>query len=196
MKSDFLTRIGQIYTYYNQNLTDFLYASLFSNPLIFTCVVLCIYSFISKAREHSLIGAWCVNFLGVFFHELAHALVALLLNGKPTKFVILPKIIHEANGGKTYVLGHVDCKNIRWYNAFPIAMAPLLLLFFAFQLEKLYWEMPFVEHSLFFLFFYVYLQIIFVINAIPSSVDFQHAFKNPFGVILWVCLFFSFQNII
>ena len=186
-----MTSLGQFFSYYDEKLTQFLYASIFSNSLIFTCIVLCIFSFILKTKEHSLIGAWSVNFLGVLFHELAHALVALLLNGKPSKFVVFPKTICDNNGKKVYVLGHVECSNIRWYNAFPIAMAPLSLLSLAFILEKFYWSLPFVEHSLFFLFLYIYLLIIFIINAIPSSVDFQHAFKNPFGVILWFLVLLS-----
>lgn len=58
-----------------------------------------------------------------FCHELCHLGIGTLLGGRPTAFSVLPR--REAQG---YVLGSVTFANIRWYNAFFLGTAPLLLL--------------------------------------------------------------------
>jgi len=68
-----------------------------------------------------------VFFLAVFpatlAHELTHLGAALLLNGKPAGFRLIPQ---RSNNG--YVLGAVRCANVRWYNGLFIGLAPLALL--------------------------------------------------------------------
>lgn len=68
-----------------------------------------------------------VFFLAVFpatvAHELTHLGVALLLNGKPAGFRLIPR---RSSAG--YVLGAVRCANVRWYNGLFIGLAPLALL--------------------------------------------------------------------
>jgi len=68
-----------------------------------------------------------VFFLAVFpatvAHELTHLSVALLLNGKPAGFRLIPQ--RSSNG---YILGAVRCANVRWYNGLFIGLAPLVLL--------------------------------------------------------------------
>ena len=66
---------------------------------------------------------------GTFFHELSHLIVSLLTNGKPISFTIIPKI---RNG--YIILGEVKSANIRWYNAFFIGIAPLLLIIQSFYI--------------------------------------------------------------
>ena len=74
-----------------------------------------------------------VFFLAVFpatvAHELTHLGVALLLNGKPAGFRIIPR---RSNNG--YVLGAMCCANVRWYNGLFIGLAPLVLLVVAMTL--------------------------------------------------------------
>lgn len=68
-----------------------------------------------------------VFFLAVFpatlAHEFMHLAAALLLNGRPMGFRVIPRRSH--NG---YVLGAVTCANLRWYNGALIGLAPLALL--------------------------------------------------------------------
>jgi len=185
-------------TYFHQDLLNFFSLSLESieksllifftqNTIGFICLVLCIHSFILKTSHHSLFGAWSVNILGVFFHELAHAIVGFILRAKPDKFVIIPSSITNSNGKKMYVLGHVDCANLCWYNALPVSLAPLILFFVANGIEKYYWHFV-QEQTLFHELLYVYLLVTFILNAIPSSVDFEEGFKNIFGVLVWVSI--------
>lgn len=133
----------------------------------------------------TLIGAWITNIMGVFFHETAHALVGLTLNAKPTRFSIIPKKM-ETKAGKAYVLGHVIFGNTKWYNAFPSAMAPFLLLFIAVFIENHFWD--YFEKSFYAFLIYTYLLIVFIVNAVPSSQDFKVAFSNIIGVVFWVII--------
>ena len=164
--------------------SQWLYIFITQNSIGFACAILIIRSTLMKAEHHSLLGAWSANFVGVFFHELAHAIVGAILGAKPAKFIIFPQVITLEDGRKSYILGQVQFANLRWYNALPSAMAPLLLLFVAFAVEKYYWSIvPY--NSLAYLVLYIYLLVVLILNAIPSSVDFIQAFKNPFGIILW-----------
>lgn len=56
-------------------------------------------------------------------HELMHWGVALLLNGRPESFRVIPQRRNEG-----YVLGAVRCANVRWYNGLFIGLAPLAWL--------------------------------------------------------------------
>ena len=155
------------------------------NTIGLICLVLLIHTFILKTSHHSLFGAWCVNIIGVLFHELAHAIVGFVLGAKPNKFVVIPSSINNGDGRKVYVLGHIECLNLRWYNAFPVALAPVLLLFVAYGIEKYYWSFA-PAQTLSYELFYVYLLVTFILNAMPSSIDFEEGFENILGVILWV----------
>ena len=61
--------------------------------------------------------------LGTLCHELAHFSVGLLLGAEPTGFSIIPRRL-----GRTWELGSVTFANLRWYNAAPAALAPVLVL--------------------------------------------------------------------
>ena len=60
---------------------------------------------------------------GTLCHELAHFSVGLLLGAEPTGFSIIPR-----RAGRVWELGSVTFANLRWYNAAPAALAPLLVL--------------------------------------------------------------------
>jgi len=62
--------------------------------------------------------------VGTFCHEPAHFSVGLLLGAEPVGFTIIPR-----RNGRTWELGSVSFANLRWYNAAPAALAPLLILF-------------------------------------------------------------------
>jgi hypothetical protein len=61
--------------------------------------------------------------VGTLCHELAHFAVGLLTNAEPVGLTILPR-----RKGKVWELGSVTFANLRWYNAAPAALAPLLVL--------------------------------------------------------------------
>ena len=61
--------------------------------------------------------------VGTLCHELAHFGVGLLTNADPTGLTIFPK-----RRGRVWELGSVTFANLRWYNAAPAALAPLLVL--------------------------------------------------------------------
>lgn len=60
---------------------------------------------------------------GTLCHELAHFGVGLLTNAEPTSISLFPR-----RKGKVWELGSVTFSNLRWYNAAPAALAPLLIL--------------------------------------------------------------------
>ena len=60
---------------------------------------------------------------GTLCHELAHFGVGLLTNAEPTNISLFPR-----RKGKVWELGSVTFANLRWYNAAPAALAPLLIL--------------------------------------------------------------------
>ena len=71
--------------------------------------------------------------VGTLCHELAHFSVGLLLNAEPTGLSVVPR-----RHGRTWELGSVTFANLRWYNAAPAALAPLLVL--ALPLAVAWWR--------------------------------------------------------
>lgn len=74
-----------------------------------------------------LAGSHPVFFLltvaGTLCHELAHYGVGLLTGARPTALSVMPRRI-----GRTWHLGSVTLTRVRWYNAAPAALAPLLII--------------------------------------------------------------------
>lgn len=56
-------------------------------------------------------------------HEFMHLLLGFLTYGQPCGFRVWPR-----RAARSYVLGSVTCRNVRWYNGLFIGLAPLLLL--------------------------------------------------------------------
>jgi len=65
---------------------------------------------------------------GTLCHELAHFSVGLLTNAEPVGMSVLPRRIKRPGKGHNWELGSVTFANLRWYNAAPAALAPLLVL--------------------------------------------------------------------
>lgn len=120
-----------------------------------------------------------VNIPGTVLHELMHYAVGTILNAKPCNFTIFPKRAPDGN----YVMGSVGFRNIRFYNALPSAMAPLLLLIIGFYLNRYF--LPTINLTVVNYVLYVLLQTIIIENAMPSGADFRVAFMHPKGVILY-----------
>lgn len=64
---------------------------------------------------------------GTICHELAHYVVGLLTGARPTSFTVIPQRV-----GKHWELGSVTLTRVRWYNAAPTALAPLLIVLLPF----------------------------------------------------------------
>lgn len=65
---------------------------------------------------------------GTLCHELAHFSVGLLTNAEPVGLSILPRRLARSGKRQQWELGSVTFANLRWYNAAPAALAPLLVL--------------------------------------------------------------------
>lgn len=114
---------------------------------------------------------------GTICHEACHWTVGKLLHGEPVRFTVMPK-----REGRGFVLGSVAFKNLRWYNAFFVGMAPLALLPLAYGLllwrlgshPRLAWSEAAV----------VFLLANLVFAALPSWQDLKIAARSPVGWVL------------
>ncbi|WP_243656603.1 hypothetical protein [Paucimonas lemoignei] len=61
---------------------------------------------------------------GTLLHELAHFLAGALTNARPAAFSVWPR----RDGSNRWILGSVSFKNIRWYNAAFVGLAPITAL--------------------------------------------------------------------
>jgi hypothetical protein len=116
---------------------------------------------------------------GTFCHELSHFCVGGLLNGKPARFTLLPK-----REGHVYVMGSVAFANVRWYNAFFLGMAPLLMLPAAYNL--LAWRLrgPLAISWSEGLWLYLIANLVYA--SLPSWQDLRIAARSPVGWLLLV----------
>ena len=123
---------------------------------------------------------WLISLLalpGTFGHEACHWLIGKLLNGQPQRFSVRPR-----REGRGFVLGSVGFGNLRWYNAFFIGLAPLLLVPLAGVL--LLWRLgsqprlDWLEATLAFLL----ANLLFA--ALPSWQDCRIAARSPLGWLL------------
>lgn len=131
--------------------------------------------------QRSLILTWLVRLPFTLLHEWAHFLVALILNGKPSGFKVLPK-----KEGGAVVLGTVDISNPNAFNAFPISFAPVLLLVLSYQASLIFateYDVNPLSH-----FFYVGFQTLLIMSAFPSRQDWKVALSYPVGFLGYVGL--------
>jgi hypothetical protein len=133
-----------------------------------------------KARG-SLWSLTLLVFPGTCAHELCHLGVGWITNGRPVRFSLMPR--RKANA---YELGSVAFANMRWYNAFFIGMAPLLLIAGAWGI--VHWRM---HYSLAFSWvnaLWLYLVANLLESALPSGQDFRVAARSPIGWLLLAAL--------
>ena len=146
-----------------------------NNQILFTVFITIL---ILKMKEISKVNIYLsgiVYFLGTFFHELAHYIMALITTFKlPGQISIFPKS-EVVNGRKTITLGYVEVRNssLNILNAFLIGMAPLSLLYLAYLVSKYF----FIYYGLWFeigIFAYIlqsFLMATLIINSVPSRAD-------------------------
>lgn len=126
-----------------------------------------------------------INIPGTLLHELCHFIVGFFCNASPTSFHLFPK---RRDG--FYVMGSAGFRNIRFYNAIPSSLAPLLLLFAGYYLNRWFFSNIKIGYLNYLL--YILFQSIIIENAIPSSTDFKVAFSYPLGILLYSILFVFF----
>jgi hypothetical protein len=76
---------------------------------------------------------------GTICHELAHFMVGIFTGAQPRSFSIIPR-----RNGDSWQLGAVMLANVRWYNAAPAALAPLLIV--VIPIVVAYWRTRFGLH--------------------------------------------------
>ncbi len=64
---------------------------------------------------------------GTVCHELAHFCIGFLTGARPASLTIIPRRV-----GRHWELGSVTLTRVRWYNAAPAALAPLLIILIPF----------------------------------------------------------------
>ena len=159
---------------------------LFIDNRFYLILLVIILMRLKYATYRSMFLCFVVNIIGTFLHELMHFTVGLLLNARPSKFTIIPKKSIEGS----YTMGSVSFKNITFYNAFPSAMAPFLLLPIGFYLNRYF--LPIIEPTFLNYVGYVFMQTVIIENSIPSQADFRVAGLYPHGVILYSILIIAF----
>lgn len=120
---------------------------------------------------------WLMSLLalpGTLAHELCHWGLGKLLNGQPVRFTVLPR-----REGRGYVLGAVSFANLRWYNAFFIGMAPLLMLPAAYALVR--WRLAVRPTWGWREALPAFLIANLVFGALPSWQDLRVAARSPVG---------------
>ena len=64
---------------------------------------------------------------GTVCHELAHFVLGWLTGARPASLTVIPR-----RKGRNWELGSVTLTHVRWYNAAPAALAPLLIILIPF----------------------------------------------------------------
>lgn len=127
-----------------------------------------------KARG-SMWGLTLVAFPGTLAHELCHLFVGWLCGGHPVRFSVLPRQRKDL-----VELGSVEFRNLRWYNAFFIGMAPLLLLGAAWVIVAWRSSLAFTWINALWLYFVANL----LEASVPSGHDLRVAARSPVGWLL------------
>ena len=142
---------------------------LYRNSMFFAIVLAAIFGKLFEGSRNSIYKMWVTFFVGTFAHELSHFLVGVVTLGFPYKFSIIP---HRGAVENSYVMGHVKCYNMKWYNRFWISMAPLLLLPLAFLVFKSYFN--FFESNIHNFFIWIFILVSLIFSSIPSGADFNN----------------------
>lgn len=171
---------------------DYILNFAIENKIFFTTLMtISIMRFKHLSKTNNYFAA-LVYFIGTFFHELSHYIVALITTMKiPKRVSLLPKV-ENINGKKTIVLGYVEIskENVNIFNAFLIAMAPLILLYLAYLVSKYFFIFytNYYQINLLGYFLYLFLITTLIVNSVPSSADFKMA-KTHGSIYLYLILF-------
>ncbi len=137
--------------------------------------------------QHSLkrhIRTWALLTLpATFLHELAHWIVGAILQANPTAMSLWPKKL----GANSWRLGYVSFTDLRWWNAGPVALAPLIWFVLIVALLRHLPAMPTVLTITQGLWLGVGLVWLWIAVA-PGSSDWSLAWKNAFSSIAFLSL--------
>ena len=185
MMDDLLLKLAETWRYLNSET----FLRVFFDNRFFLILLVIVLLHLKNATYKSMLMCSLINIPGTILHEFMHFAVGLIFNAHPKNFSIIPK---RGNGG--YVMGSVSFANIKFYNAMPAALAPVLLLPVGFYANR--YLLPLIQPSFINYVLYVLLQTIIIENAMPSATDFKVAKMYFTGVVLYVGLaFFLFLMI-
>lgn len=137
-------------------------------------VAMILAALLHRSRERELF--WVLAWPGTVLHEVCHLTVGFVLGAQPMKFSVFPQP-REA-GGRTH--GYVEFGNIAWFNAAPVALAPLLGLGLAFVLSsQLTWQLTWSNLLLWWVCVSTFCQ------SWPSRQDWRVAVQSPVGLALY-----------
>ncbi|WP_415397814.1 hypothetical protein [Sulfurimonas sp. CS5] len=171
------------------------------NLLYFTIIVSAIIGKIKESSKNNIFTVWVIYFIGTLFHELTHLIVSIATYGKPSWFSILPsKQKNEIGETVGYTLGYVRNNNLRFYNTFLVAMAPLLLIPLSYWIYLHFFE--YFDKNIWTMISYIFIIVSLLFSSIPSSVDFKLVFnKNIIQnlaipiIIIYLLIYFEFNII-
>ena len=127
-------------------------------------------------RSHIIIFSLAA-FPGTLLHELLHFIAGLVSFGRPTGFSVIPRRVSRG-----YALGSVRFAHVRWYNAWFIGLAPLLLLPMA--LFLLAWRVQGLHGFVVAEILWAYLLATLIYASLPSWPDIKIAASS-----FWLLLF-------
>ena len=158
---------------------QFSYSTVFNfiknNQILFTVFITILILKMKEISKANIYLSGIVYFLGTFFHELAHYIIAIITTFRlPGRISLFPKY-EIVNGRRVIALGYVEVKNssLNILNAFPTGMAPLLLLYLAYIVSKYF----FIYYGIWFevgIIAYIlqsFLMATLIINSVPSRAD-------------------------
>jgi hypothetical protein len=101
-------------------------ASLFATQVpIWTAAIFFIAFWLLLHSVNRFIRLWSLlNLPATFLHELAHAMVGLMLSAQPTSMSLWPRKV----GATSWRVGSVGFTRLRWWNGGAVSLAPLLWL--------------------------------------------------------------------
>lgn len=147
-----------------------------NNQILFTVLITILLLKMKEISRSNIYLSGIIYFLGTFFHEIAHYIMALITTFRlPERISLFPKY-EFANGKRFIVLGYVEIKNsnLNILNSFLIGMAPLLLLYLAYLVSKyfffyygIWFEVGIIGYIL-----QSFLIATLIINSVPSRADF------------------------
>ena len=116
---------------------------------------------------------------------------ALALNGKPSGFSLWPKRLEDGS----IMLGSVTVTHLTWYNAVPIALAPISLAAVAVIAPSM---MPWINPgNMTHVTLVAIAQGLVAQSSLPSPMDWKIVIKNPLSVLFYGGLaWWGFQELI
>ena len=146
-----------------------------NNQILFTVFITILILKMKEISKANIYLSGIVYFLGTFFHELAHYIMALITTLRlPGRVSLFPKY-EVVNGRKIITLGYVEVRNssLNILNAFPIGMAPLSLLYLAYLVSISFFDYYSIWFSVGITAYILqsFLMATLIINSVPSRAD-------------------------